>query len=230
MLLNEALRVSPFKRSGDPLLFPFLVFQPKSAKSEDFASINKPTASSIQTLLNMQADLQEECEQRKNWQEGPLVSFLSNRGKDWRLAACFVDNTNGYVCFSAFCLKNSLLTSYQCMSDLWNGALHPKDGELQLLLIIDRAIDWARDIYRPAIIRHLEYLSIGDASSDCFDSSPSPPARKSKTRSSSARRRNLRNPSSRRQKKTQHFKKGNDKWSTPTRHGSSSVRKKPQHG
>ena len=107
VLLNEALRVGPFKRIGEPLHFPFLVFQPKSAKSEDFASIAKQTASSIQTLLKMQADLQKKCEQRNNWQEGPLVWFLSNRGENWRLAACSVDNTNGeenYVCLSSFCL------------------------------------------------------------------------------------------------------------------------------
>lgn len=104
MLLNEALRVSPFKRIEDPLLFPFLVFQSKSAKTEDSESIDKQTAISIQTLLKMQADLQEECEQRNNWQEGPLVWFLSTRGDDWRLAACSVDHTNGeasYVCTSA---------------------------------------------------------------------------------------------------------------------------------
>lgn len=39
-----------------------------------------------------------------------------------------------------------------------------KDGALQLLLIIDHIFDWARDIYRPAILRHLESLSADNAS------------------------------------------------------------------
>ena len=38
-----------------------------------------------------------------------------------------------------------------------------KDGALQLLLIIDHIFDWARDIYRPAILRHLLNLGGNDA-------------------------------------------------------------------
>ena len=47
------------------------------------------------------------------------------------------------------------------------------DGALQLLLIIDHIFDWARDIYRPAILRHLRFLSEpddGDAMSITHDS------------------------------------------------------------
>ena len=104
MLVHEALRATPFRRIGEPLLFPFLILEAKSAKGEDFESIKNQTAFPIRTLLKIQADLRNECGQRIYWQGGPLVWFLSNRGEDWRLAACFVDNTNGeasYVCFSA---------------------------------------------------------------------------------------------------------------------------------
>lgn len=39
-----------------------------------------------------------------------------------------------------------------------------KEGVLQLLLIVDHMFDWARDIYRPAILRHLKSLSDHNAS------------------------------------------------------------------
>ena len=38
------------------------------------------------------------------------------------------------------------------------------DGALQLLLIMDHIFDWARDVYRPAILRHLKFLSDPDPS------------------------------------------------------------------
>ena len=38
------------------------------------------------------------------------------------------------------------------------------DGALQLLLIMDHIFDWARDVYRPAILRHLKFLSEADCS------------------------------------------------------------------
>lgn len=111
MLVCEAIRITPFKQVGDPLLFPFLILEAKSAKGEDFYSIQLQTAFPIRTLLKMQSDLQNECGQLISWQGGPLVWFLSNRGEDWRVAACFVDNTNGeasYVCFSATHSMSSL--------------------------------------------------------------------------------------------------------------------------
>jgi hypothetical protein len=37
-----------------------------------------------------------------------------------------------------------------------------EDNALQLLLIVDYIIDWARDIYRPAILRHLKALATSD--------------------------------------------------------------------
>ncbi len=104
MLVNEAIRFTPFKQVGEPLLFPFLILEAKSAKGDDFDSIQKQTAFPIRTLLKIQADLRNECEQRISWQGGPLVWFLYNRGEDWRVAACFVENIDGeesYVCFQA---------------------------------------------------------------------------------------------------------------------------------
>ncbi len=102
VLVDETIRITPFKQVGEPLLFPFLILEAKSAKGDDFDSIQKQTAFPIRTLLKIQADLRNECEQRISWQGGPLVWFLYNRGEDWRVAACFVENTDdeeSYVCF-----------------------------------------------------------------------------------------------------------------------------------
>ena len=56
-----------------------------------------------------------------------------------------------------------LLIYYQCIFELWSGVLLSKDAALQLLLIIDHIFDWARDSYRPAILRHLRSLGSNDA-------------------------------------------------------------------
>ncbi|KAJ6083497.1 hypothetical protein N7467_007632 [Penicillium canescens] len=45
---------------------------------------------------------------------------------------------------------------------LWNGDICLLDGALQLLLIIDYIFDWARDIYREAIINELNTLATGE--------------------------------------------------------------------
>src|ERR1700753_288434 len=44
---------------------------------------------------------------------------------------------------------------------LWNGTLASRDNVLQLILIFDYICDWARDIYRPSIIRQLKSLATG---------------------------------------------------------------------
>lgn len=39
---------------------------------------------------------------------------------------------------------------------LWDGCITEKDASLRLLLIVDYIADWARDIYRPSILKHLK--------------------------------------------------------------------------
>ena len=51
---------------------------------------------------------------------------------------------------------------FQNVVDLWTGNICFVDGALQLLLIVDYIFDWARDIYRPAILGELHTLSTGD--------------------------------------------------------------------
>lgn len=50
----------------------------------------------------------------------------------------------------------------QIIVDLWTGDIRSKNGALQLLLIVDYIFDWARDVYRPAILGELHTLATGD--------------------------------------------------------------------
>ena len=59
----------------------------------------------------------------------------------------------------------ALLTETQHILDVWNGRITHKDDALRLLLIVDYIFDWARDLYRPTIYRHLKMLAAGDTAS-----------------------------------------------------------------
>lgn len=50
---------------------------------------------------------------------------------------------------------------------LWEGSITGVDAALQLVLIIDYILDWARDIYRPSIIRQLMCIAGKGAYSVC---------------------------------------------------------------
>ena len=47
----------------------------------------------------------------------------------------------------------------QNIHNLWSGQVDSFDGALQILLIVDYILDWARDLYRPGIYRLLESIS-----------------------------------------------------------------------
>ncbi|GFF56211.1 hypothetical protein IFM58399_10261 [Aspergillus lentulus] len=147
--LRETIEVSPFQPEGKPLLYPFLIIEAKSSKGADRAEVNMQTAFVIRRLLNVQLDLKLATGEETQWESGPLVWFLAWRGEIWDLSAAFViesENTS---------------TRYPVV-DLWSGNIRYQDGALQLLLIIDYIFDWARDIYRPAILAELNTLSTGD--------------------------------------------------------------------
>ena len=83
---------SPFGNAEDPLLLPFLILEAKAEKSCDsWDSIEKQTALPIMRLLQQQIRLQQIHEPRLEWEDGPLVWFLANRGNDWRLYAAYSD-------------------------------------------------------------------------------------------------------------------------------------------
>lgn len=50
----------------------------------------------------------------------------------------------------------------QNIIELWRGSITTRDGALQLLLIVDYIVDWARDVYRENIITDLRSLASGD--------------------------------------------------------------------
>ena len=94
-LVREIVRSTPFRHNGDPLLYPFLILEAKSGKGPDgFESIEKQTALPIRTLLRLQAELQNRCQSKPEWQDGPTVWFLANRGEEWRVSAGYVKITN----------------------------------------------------------------------------------------------------------------------------------------
>lgn len=53
----------------------------------------------------------------------------------------------------------------QRVVDLWDGRITSNEGALRLLLIVDYIFDWARDIYREAIIGELRTLSANNNTS-----------------------------------------------------------------
>jgi hypothetical protein len=42
--------------------------------------------------------------------------------------------------------------------DLWQGSIRKEDLALQLFLVIDYICDWARDVYRPSILKCLQAI------------------------------------------------------------------------
>ncbi|PGH26779.1 hypothetical protein AJ80_01544 [Polytolypa hystricis UAMH7299] len=150
--LRDTLTVSPFEHEPEPLLFPFLIVEAKTGKTATQATVQMQTAFCIRRLLTLQYDLKTAPEKEYNnesaWETGPLVWFLSWYGELWRLSACFVETINGPV-------------PHFTVVDLWGGDIRCKDEALQLLLIVDYIFDWARDIYRPAVLTELDALSTG---------------------------------------------------------------------
>jgi len=98
--LRDIVECSPFNEMRDQVLFPFLVLEAKSDSGDSFDDIEIQTAFVIKKLLDLQLKLKSTTGERSQWQSGPLVWFLSNRGYDWRVAAAYVEmhgKTSHYV-------------------------------------------------------------------------------------------------------------------------------------
>jgi hypothetical protein len=114
-LVRDNVRFSPFpERGGNPLLYPFLIYEAKSEKGRDnFDSAEVQTALPIRTLLKLQSDLQKKQGNHMEWRSGPLVWFFSNKGEAWRVYAGFISNKDGeidYVCCSPRAIFYCLFT------------------------------------------------------------------------------------------------------------------------
>ena len=166
--VGERVRSSPFEEETEPLLFPFLILEAKSESSSNgFGDMQIQTAFPIFALLKLQEDLHTQAK-ASELEAIPLVWFFANRGDAWRVYGGFVSNseTSRYVRFRLFLLRFSSspdgLILIQDIVQLWDGSIMSKDSALQLLLIVDYIFDWARDIYRPSILRQLKSLASGE--------------------------------------------------------------------
>ncbi|CAN9326718.1 unnamed protein product [Alternaria alternata] len=112
---------------GEATIYPFLVMEAKSLKSrKNFLDIETQTAIPIRNQLLLQHKLQEHDFNNMPTPGGPLSWFLAYVGEMWRDVV-----------------------------RLWQGDITGYDEALQLVLIMDYIVDWARDIFRPSIIRQL---------------------------------------------------------------------------
>jgi hypothetical protein len=97
------LKISPFRKDGDPLLFPFLVLEAKSEKGADsFGLIEMQTAFCIRTLLKLQADLHVAVGEQTSCLGGPLVWFFASKGEEWRLSAAYTASTEQTLHYVSF--------------------------------------------------------------------------------------------------------------------------------
>lgn len=97
MLVHEILGDPPLSEEGDPLVFPFLLLEAKSAKSadSDWNSIKLQSAFPVRTLLCTQELLKNMTERHAKRRADPLVWLLMNRGEDWRVSVACVCNGAG---------------------------------------------------------------------------------------------------------------------------------------
>ncbi|KAI9668201.1 MAG: hypothetical protein M1821_001021 [Bathelium mastoideum] len=156
-LVREVVKTSinP-ENGGSPLLFPFLVLEAKAGKgAHGFEHIEAQSALPIMEALRLQYDLMKTRGNTVEVPGGPLVWSIATRGDDWRIYA-------GYV------IENEGLPHYFIKS-LWGGCITDRNHALQLLLIIDCIVDWARDTFRPNILLQIKMLrSLGPIDPSSF--------------------------------------------------------------
>ncbi|KAL3447457.1 hypothetical protein BJX65DRAFT_277428 [Aspergillus insuetus] len=150
--VQDLLAKQPHSFDGKPLLFPFLVVEAKGSKaSDDWHSICLQTAFPIYTFLNVQQSLRAKAgHQLSGLTSGPLVWFIMSRGEDWRVYLAYHGPTRG-VSGAARGATNVVR--------VWVGCITNLDSALQLLLMVECLSDWARDFYRPAVLRDLETVA-----------------------------------------------------------------------
>lgn len=191
--IGDIIKHTPFDYDTDPLLFPFLLLEAKSESSSNgFDDIQIQSAFPIRALLKLQEDLQASSSIPDPGM-APLVWFLACRGDAWKVYGCYAvpgegDIPTKYVSWFGP-VTQSKANLVKEMSILWSGSLMHKDQALQLVLIVDYIMDWARDIYRIEILTHLRSIVTGQLSdqmtyrdSDMFSTTGSifnwiPPAR-----------------------------------------------------
>lgn len=90
--IGECIKTSPFRHAGEPIIFPFLALEAKSEKGRDaFSDVEMQTAFTIRALLKLQDELRKATGEESQWESGPLVWFLANKGEQWRVAAAYIE-------------------------------------------------------------------------------------------------------------------------------------------
>ncbi|OTA99054.1 hypothetical protein M426DRAFT_16792 [Hypoxylon sp. CI-4A] len=139
---SDVLQFTPFRLASNPPIFPFLILEAKSdASKNSFTDIQTQTSFPIWRFLTLQRDLRGKTDGAT---EEPLVWFLGNRGSEWKLYGCYISDTDGKPLYN--------------IHPLWGGDITTHDGSLQLILIVDYILDWARDIYRTSILKGLKSI------------------------------------------------------------------------
>ncbi|KAL2843287.1 hypothetical protein BJX68DRAFT_270296 [Aspergillus pseudodeflectus] len=150
---------------GKPLLFPFLVVEAKGSKaSDDWQSICLQTAFPIYTFLSLQQSLKAAVRQPARLTSTPLVWFIMSRGEDWRV----------YLAYNTPTCGGSLPADATHVVRVWTGSITNLDSALQLLLIVEYLTDWARDVYRAAVLADVESLAAPGIKPEPRESTMSP--------------------------------------------------------
>ncbi|KAK1763845.1 hypothetical protein QBC33DRAFT_548735 [Phialemonium atrogriseum] len=127
-------------------VFPFLVVASSEPEGEesDTSSRKIPHETVVKTmqLLVSQEGLRQDAGETTEWEAGPLAWAVSHRGNHWSISAFYMEGNDTDEC----CVH---------ILPLWNGCVRSPSHALQLLLIVDYIVDWAREIYRGAIINSL---------------------------------------------------------------------------
>ncbi|MBE3041282.1 hypothetical protein IMZ48_01585 [Candidatus Bathyarchaeota archaeon] len=90
--VGQTIRTTPFRKGGEKVVFPFLVIEAKSEKSQSsFSGIDMQTAFAIRELVVLQEELERAASGlgHAKWDAAPLVWYISYRGEQWRLHAAF---------------------------------------------------------------------------------------------------------------------------------------------
>lgn len=145
-------------------VFPFLVVasEPRGEESDTSSrKIPSETAAKTMQLLVSQEGLRQDAGETTEWDAGPLAWGVSHRGNHWSISAFYMEGNDTDECCVVrqsppdFLLYTILNDPRQHILPLWNGCVRSPSHALQLLLIVDYIVDWAREIYRGAIINSL---------------------------------------------------------------------------
>ncbi|KAK3360950.1 hypothetical protein B0T24DRAFT_692529 [Lasiosphaeria ovina] len=113
-----------------PIMFPFLAVQNASTSESNRQTVFEGMAPLImRNLLSLQQNLQDTVHTVTDWEAAPLTWLIVHHAQEWEV-----------------------------IFPIWNGAVNSTQAALQLVLIVDYIVDWAREIYRHDVMRTFNLL------------------------------------------------------------------------